>query len=228
LGKEDLHQRFQLIGRVSGPRRIAGTVENDRLRAGGDGRLELVHGHLEAPGFCSLNHDRGGIHQEDDVGVGDPVGRGNDDLIPGLEKRLSQVIDDELGPGRGKDLRTLVGEAVIPLEFLDDRVLQVRKPRGGSVFGDPLPDGLVGGLLDVVRGVKVRLSLGKADDFNPLGPHGRRLGCRGESGGGFDPVHAVGEFHGNLLSKSSVGATGRSPPLIYDRKYYEYLCLRQG
>jgi len=79
--------------------------------------------------------------QKDDVGIGNPVGRGDDYLIARIEGRQQRVVDDRLAARRHEGLGGLVIEIVLALEFGGDRGAQFGDALDGGVFGFAAPDG---------------------------------------------------------------------------------------
>ena len=121
----------------------------DGLELGGRD-LELLIG----PG---VDQDRGAAGQQGHVRVGDPVGRGDDHLVARVQDRLGQVVEALLAAAGDQDLVRLVLEAVVALELGDDGLLELRRAVHRRVLGEAVVDGRDGGLLDVIRGVEVRL-----------------------------------------------------------------------
>jgi hypothetical protein len=68
-----------------------------------------------------------------------------------------------------EDLLRVVREVAIPRELCDDRLLELGDTVDHGVLGEPLVDGLLGRVLDVLRGVEVRLAGAEADDVAALG-----------------------------------------------------------
>ena len=62
-----------------------------------------------------------------------------------------------------RDLRGFVSKAVVALEFVDDGLLELGDARCGGVFGEAVIERLFGGVLDVIRGVKIRLAGAETD-----------------------------------------------------------------
>ncbi len=69
------------------------------------------------------------------------------------------------------DLRRLVSQAVLPLEFVGDRLAQFGDAGGGSVFGEAVGQRLGAGIFDMLRRVEVRLARPEAYDILSLGLH---------------------------------------------------------
>ncbi len=115
-----------------------------------------------------LDEDRRAAAEHHHLGVGDPVGRGNDDLVAGVQRGEKRVVDHLLAAGPDDDLRGLVVEAVLALELAGDRLAQGHDAGDRGVLGLAAADGRDGGFLDVVGGVEIGLADGEADDIPPL------------------------------------------------------------
>ena len=94
------------------------------------------------------------------------------------------------------DLAGRVGEVVLALELGADRLLQLRDAIGGRVFGLAIANRLDGGVLDIVRRVKVRLARAKTNHvmsgpFQLIG-----LGGDGDGGRWLYAVEGIGEVEG--------------------------------
>ena len=60
--------------------------------------------------------------------IADPVGRRDDDLVAGVQRRQKRVEEDLLAAGADDGLLGLVVEIVLALEFRGDRLLQSGMP----------------------------------------------------------------------------------------------------
>jgi len=160
---EHVEQRAVVLGAIAGARGVGRRVEDDPARLRRDRGFEL--GGLQAETRLGIAGDqhRLGLGDLDDVGIGGPVGRGDDHLVAGVEGRHYRVEQDLLGAGRDRDLVERVIDAVLAAELVADRGLQFRCAVEGRVFGLAGLHGFPGGFLDVVGGVEIRLA-GAEDD----------------------------------------------------------------
>ncbi len=124
---------LDLAGRVDGSGRVGRRHEQQHLGACGPSRLQPVHGDLEPllPGRRHL--DRDSSRQPDDLRIGGPVGRRQQDLVAGIEqggeglfdRLLAAVGDEHLGGGHL--------EARVPGGLGGHRRPQLRQAGGGRV-----------------------------------------------------------------------------------------------
>lgn len=153
-----------------------------KSRVRGDRRLELFGGDLEA-GVHKGRHDDGcGIGDQDHVRIRHPIGRGDDDLIPGIEQGQAEVEEALLGATGDQDLLGRVVQCVVTLEFLDDRLLQAGRAVDGRILGEAALDRVHRRRLDVFRGVEIRLSGAQPDHVLAAGLE--RCGAGGDRKGG--------------------------------------------
>ena len=183
----------QLLGRVDRAGRVRRRAQQQHLGALGAGGLELVNADLVVLVGPGEDLDRGPPGQGDGLGVGGPVGRGQQHLVAGV---------DECGEGLEDGLLTAVGDqdvvggdlvAGVAQRLGGDGLAQGRQALGGGVLvvGRVLRGG-DGGLNDVVGGGEVGLSGAEADDGAAGGLEGLGLGVDGQSGGGGDGGQAGG------------------------------------
>ena len=78
---------------------------------------------------------------------------------------------------------------VLSLQFLGNGLAQLHQAEIGSVMDLPLLNGLIGCLLDVLRGVKVRPADLKVEDFLPRPLHGQRFLIDFPDAGGGHAIH---------------------------------------
>jgi hypothetical protein len=69
---------------------------------------------------------------------------------------------------RNDDLLTCIDQLVLAPQFFDDGVLQVVGSARVRVLGKPRMQGGNGGLLDVFRGIEIRLATAKIHDITAL------------------------------------------------------------
>ena len=79
------------------------------------------------------------------------------------------------------DLRGLVAQPVFALEFVGNGLAQLRNAAGRRVLGESVVERLDGGVLDMLRRVKVRLARAEADHILSLRLHLLGLGINGQS-----------------------------------------------
>ena len=113
---------------------------------------------------------------------------------PGLITASTRLKKLCLPPHDDQDLLGRVVEAVVALEFGDDRLLQAGGAAHRGVFGEARVDGLDRRVLDVLRGVEIGLAGAEADNVAAGRLELGGTGGDGEGGGGLDGLNAVREF----------------------------------
>ena len=135
-------------------------------------------------------------HELDDVGIADPIGRGDDDLVADVERRRHRVEDRLLAADVDGDLVEPVVEAVVASELGLDRGLQFGRAVDLGVFGLATTDRRDGGILDEIGGIEVGLARAEADDVAALALQLRRLVGDGDRRRRLDALDRGGE-HGH-------------------------------
>jgi hypothetical protein len=114
-------------------------------------------------------HDRNGFAagQRHHFRIAHPIGRRDDHLVAGIDGRHQRVVEHLLAAGADDDLVRLVGQAVLPLELGDDRLLQFGNAVDGGVLGLAGLDRVDRRQLDVGGRVEIRLARAEADNIAP-------------------------------------------------------------
>ena len=94
--------------------------------------------------------------------MGWPTGCWHDDLVTRIEHGAENIGEQGLCAGMHKDLLMVIVELVVAFEFGLDRRLHRCCAIDGCVFRLTTVDGVLGGNLDVVRRVEVRLPCRKS------------------------------------------------------------------
>ena len=97
LAPDDLGQGLELTALVGRARRVGRVVQDEGLRRRRDRGLELVGRQQEAVLLPRRDDDGLPLGQGDALGVGDPVGRRDDDLLALVDERLDEVEEGALG-----------------------------------------------------------------------------------------------------------------------------------
>jgi hypothetical protein len=189
--------RRHLLRRVDGPGRVGGGDEHQQLGPLGGGRLQLLDPDPEPVRQVGLHDHRVGAAEGDRLGVGDPVGGRQQDLVAGVEQGGERLEQGVLAAVGDQDLARLDPQARVAGGLGRDRGPQLGQARARSVVVEP---GLVAGghgrLDDVVGGGEVGLAGAEADHvlagrLERLGlgvdDQGGRLGDGGDAAG--DPWH---------------------------------------
>ena len=210
MARQDLRQGRELGFRVGRARRIRGRVEQQPLGPRRDRRLQILGLHLETRFQARRHENRRPAPQQHHVRVGDPVGRRNDDLVAGVERRDQGVVQDLLAAAAHRDLVHGIVEAVLPLELPRDRLAQLGGAGRRRVLGLPPADGLDRRFLDEVGRVEVGLAGAQPDDVAARGLE--LVGLRRDRDGrrGLDRVQIRGE-HGHGVTPGIEGVAARRP-----------------
>ena len=169
VAHEDLRQGPELGLRVGRAGRVRGRIEHQPLGLPRDCRLEALRLHLETRLQARRYKNRRAAPQQHHVRVGDPVGRRNDHLVAGIERRDQRVVKDLFAAAAHSDLVGGVVEAILPLEFPRNRLTQLRGASWRRVLGFSLMDGFDRSLLDEVGRIEVGLSRAQSDDISTRG-----------------------------------------------------------
>ena len=141
--------------------------------------------------WAGINVDRNAIGEQRHVGVGNPVGRGDDALVARIQDRGADVETSLLGAGRDDDLRTLIAQAVVALELGDDRVLEFGSAVDRGIARDALSNRIDARVGDICRCVEVGLAGAEADYVMTLRLELGGAGGDRECGRGFDLLNAL-------------------------------------
>jgi hypothetical protein len=182
---------------VAAAGRVRRRIEDHPLRLCRDRLLERLRRHLEATLHRRPDDDRRRAGERDDLRVAHPVGRRDDHLVAGVERRHQRVEQHLLAASADADFVDRVVDAVLALELLGDRRLELWDAVDRGVFGLALADRADRGFLDVVGGVEIGLAGAEADDVHARGFQRPRLVGHRDGGGRLDAPKRVGkETHG--------------------------------
>ena len=139
-------------------RRIVGGVDHHDSGPVRECAPQLVCGHFEVLFDSRLNGDHFSSSEVRHVGIADPIGGGQDDLVTLVDKAQHHVHQAVLGPGGDNDLIWAVFQTVVPLQLVTDGLTHFNVAGYWRVVGEVLFDGFDARSLDGVRGVKVRFA----------------------------------------------------------------------
>ena len=122
--------RLHLGGWVDGAARVARRHEEQRLRARGAGRVELLDRHPELGLLGGRHHDRLTAGERDRLRVCRPVRRRQQYLVAGVDDRLQRLVHRVLGPVGDEHLRRLAVDARLAAGLLGDGEAKLGKPGG--------------------------------------------------------------------------------------------------
>ena len=124
LFNANVAERFDFFGRINAAGRIAGRIQDEQSRVRRDGRAQLLRCDLEFGLVGRLQNHRLGARQLDHFRIAQPIRRGNDDFITRFARGQNDVVAGMLSAAAHDDLRRLVRQAVLALEFIGDGLAQ--------------------------------------------------------------------------------------------------------
>ena len=143
--------------------------------------------------------------RQNDVRIAHPIGRGDDDLVAGIERGEQGVVQHVLAAAADGDLVRLVVEAVLAGELFADRLLELGNAVDRGIFGLAALDGVDRRLLDVVGSVEIGLAGAKTNDVEAGGFHLARLVRDRHGRRRLDPFKRAGDqSHEELLEEYRV------------------------
>src|SRR5581483_9535436 len=152
----------------------------EQARVGRDRLPQLVGRDFEFGLVRRLENDRFGAGELGHLGIAQPIGGGDDDFIAGFTGGENDVVTGMFAAVGDDDLRWLVGQAVLPFEFVGDGFAQFRDAAAGGIFGEPGGERFGGGVFDMLRRVEIGFARAETDDVFARGFHGFGLGINGE------------------------------------------------
>ena len=153
---------------VGRPGRIGRAVEEQHLAVRAEGFVELICRNFEAGFFGCGQEFRRPAGQNHDIGIADPIGRGDEDFISGADQGMKGIEEDMFPTTPGRDFRESVFEAVISPELGNNGLFDVRSAAHRRIFGLALFEGRNRRVFDMLRGIEVGLASPKINDLNPL------------------------------------------------------------
>ena len=103
--------------------------------------------------------------------VGDPGGIEDEHLVTGVQDGLHRLVDGIFRPAGDDHLVLLHRKPVLPGDLLGDRARQLRDTGARGVMRLPAAESVDAGVLDMLRGIEVRLPDREADDVDTLLRH---------------------------------------------------------
>ena len=202
---QDGAQGLQLVRAIGHAGRIGRAVDHHQLGLVVQRGLELGRADLEVligPGMDQYRRTAG---QQDDIRVGNPVGRRDHHLVTRIDDRQGQIEEALLAAAGHQDLVRGVVEPVLAFELGDHGRLEAGGAVHRGIFGETLVDRLDGRGLDVVRGIEVRLTGTQPDHVLSGRLEGLGAGIDGEGGRGLDGLNTGSELDGHRLSSRVSG-----------------------
>ena len=171
----DFGYRAHFFFRIYRARGIGRGIEDQHFRLRRDRRGKPGGRKLEFVLFPAFEIHGYAAADFDDLRIGEPIGSGDNHLVPLFDERETGVENGVFGAVGNNDLRRLVIKTVILLKFFADRLPQRQKSRGGGVFRIALVESGLRRVDDIFRGVEVGFAHAEGNDRLPRRFHGFRL-----------------------------------------------------
>ena len=165
---KDCGEGFKLLLGVHAARGVGGGAEDEKPCVWRDGCFELFGAHLEVLLDASWDDDALALGEYDLLGVRDPVGGGEDDLVTLVDYGEDDVDEAVLAASGHDDLVDIVIEAEPGFHSGDDSFAEVGIARDGWVVRLVVLDSLDSCRFDVFWCVEVRLADREVDDVESL------------------------------------------------------------
>ena len=89
--EQNFAQGFKLIEGIDSAGRVAGAVDDEHSCFGRDGFFELLRGYFETLFDPGVDNHRLAFGDQNNVRIRDPVGRGNDNLVAGIDDGQCEI-----------------------------------------------------------------------------------------------------------------------------------------
>src|SRR5690606_15340910 len=130
-----------------------------------DGRSQLFGGDFELLRLVGFYNNRLAFRNQDHVGIGNPIGSGNNDFVAGVDNSQRQVEKALLAPTGYQDRIGLVGEVIVTAVLCDNCLLESSSAIHGGVLGLAATNSCNSRFFDVFWGIEVGLSCAQADNI---------------------------------------------------------------
>ena len=187
---------------------VRGIIQDHALGLGSDSGSQLLRGDFEVLCLRGLYYHRNAAYHPNQLNVAYPIRCRQDHLVAGIHQRPQSCIDAGLCAAGYRDLGRLIVQAAILFQPLAHGLPQFYGTRGGSVFGIVVLDRLDAGLLDGIRGGKIRFTGTETNHVQAIGPHLFEHGIDGQSGGRLNSQCDLGQLFHTQMPPSSFQFTG--------------------
>ena len=150
--------------------------------------MELGGRNFEAGFFRGGQEFRCPAGQDHDVGIADPIGRGDEDFISGTDQSMKGVEENVFSTAAGRDFREGICELIVSLEFRNNGLFDVRGAADRRILGLAVSERCDSRVFNMFRGIKVGLASPKINDLNPLAAERRDFYRDHEGRRGFDLI----------------------------------------
>ena len=171
LAAANLRNGFQFLTGINHAGRVAGRIKHKHLGFVRDRRFQLCRRDLEVLFFFRRHDHRHRARLLHHFRVADPVRRRDDHLIARIAQCHQCDINRVLRARSHNDLLRLIVQTEIGFQPVACRFAQLHQTGCRRIAGLVVLDCLNTGLLDVLRGRKIRLARAKADHILAFGLH---------------------------------------------------------
>ena len=171
MAQADLCKRPELFFGINHAGWVGRVVEHERLCFIRDGGFKLLRPHFEMLRLRRRDDHRNAADHADLLGIADPVRRGYNNLVAGIEQREKCGVQARLGAVGDDNGIIIKVHAEIFLHAVRDRLTRFDRAGRRRILRLPLPDGTDSCFFDMVGRIKIRLPCPKAHDRYALGLH---------------------------------------------------------
>ena len=150
---------------------VGRVVEHERLGLGRYGLFQLLRRHFEIRSLIRIYVYDGAARHFNELGIGQPVRRGQYDLVAGIDYRVESVAQRLLAAVGNDYLFGRVIQPVVALEFVADGLSQFHRARNGRILRHTLVERDLRRLDDVPGGVEIGLARTEGHDVQALRLH---------------------------------------------------------
>ena len=129
-----LHRGDDQLSRPHRAGGVVGGVEDHRLRAAGDGSGHLLRGGQKEICRISVDKNRNAARHADHFSVADPIRRGQNHLVAGVQDGLQCVIKHLLGACAHDDLPRVIAQSLLSQDMIGNRLAQLRDAFDLQIF----------------------------------------------------------------------------------------------
>ena len=193
---------------------VGGGVQYEGLGAGRNTAHKIFHLGQEALRFGTVEEYGTALRHAYHLGVANPAGLVDDDLVAGIEDRLEHIVQAVLGAVGYNDLVHFIAQAVVVEHAVGDGGAQFQRAGYGGVASLAAVQRILESVAHYLGGVKIGLAGSKADNVDALGAHGFGLG-----------VHGQGSGRGNSAAAlRDLGRHNGNPPEYIQKTFLTALC----
>ena len=216
--------RQQLPG-PDGARGVVGGVDDDGLCALRHRGFQLLQGGQKVRLRVGGDDDGLAARDLDHFGIADPVRRGQNHLVPGVQDGLQGQHDGLLGARGDDDFIRAVPQGFVGKNMVGNGLPQLGNALHIRIAGLACVDGFLGGPADMHRGIKIRLAHAQGDHILALLLQLGHNGVEPQGGGGSNGKRDIGKLQGHRNAPFENAGFHVSPCIII---LYAGICNRKN